>query len=92
MIEPQLFPYPSMPVRLEVTEENRVCWFRDDYDLQKHLTRYKLDKRKIKIFYRDGEPVQQRKTNKRSVEQTPKSKSNRSSGTVRKRKPSMDSD
>jgi len=92
MIEPQLFPYLSMSVRLEVPEENRVCWFRDDYDLQKHLNRYKLDKRKIKIFYRDGEPVQQRKTNKRSVEQTPKPKSNRSSGTVRKRKPSMDSD
>jgi hypothetical protein len=76
MIEPQLFPYPSMPVRLEVTEENRVCWFRDDYDLQKHLTRYKLDKKKIKIFYRDGEPIQQRKTNKRSVESKSKSKNN----------------
>ena len=76
MIEPQLFPYPSMPVRLEVPQENRICWFRDDYDLQKHLTRYKLDKRKIKIFYRDGEPVQQRKTNKRSVESKSKSKNN----------------
>jgi hypothetical protein len=47
-----------MPVRLEIKEENRVCWFRDDYDLQKHLNRSKLDKRKIKIIYRDGEPVQ----------------------------------
>jgi hypothetical protein len=92
MIEPQLFPYPSMSVRLEISEENRVCWFRDNYDLQKHLTRYKLDKKKIKIFYRDGEPIQQRKTNKRSVEQTPKPKSNRGSGTVRKRKSSVDSD
>jgi hypothetical protein len=47
-----------MPVRLEIKEENRVCWFRDNYDLQKHLNRSKLDKRKIKIIYRDGEPVQ----------------------------------
>jgi hypothetical protein len=67
MIEPQLFPYPSMPVRLEIKEENRVCWFRDDYDLQKHLNRSKLDKRKIKIIYRDGEPNQSNKTNKRKV-------------------------
>ena len=54
MIEPQLFPYPSMPVRLEVPQENRICWFCDEYHLQTYLTRYKLDKRKIKIFYRDA--------------------------------------
>jgi hypothetical protein len=76
MIEPQLFPYPSMSVRLEIPEENRVCWFPDNYCLQTYLTRYKLDKKKIKIFYRDGEPIQQRKTNKRSVESKSKTKNN----------------
>ena len=74
MIEPQLFPYLSMSVRLEVPQENRVCWFRDDYDLQKHLTRYKLDKKKIKIFYRDGEPIVASKKHKGSVEQKSKPK------------------
>ena len=63
----------------------------DDYDLQKHLIRYKLDKRTIKIDYRDGEPVVSSKRNKRSVEQTPKPKSNRGSGSVQKRKSSVDS-
>ena len=72
MTEPSLFPYENFPVRLEQKTENRICWFKDDYDLQKHLIRYKLDKRTIKIDYRDGEPVVSSKRNKRSVEQTPK--------------------
>ena len=83
MIEPQLFPYLSMPVRLEIKEENRVCWFRDDYDLQKHLTRYKLDKRKIKIDYRDGEPTESDKTNKTKVRQRTGKSSSGSSGRSR---------
>ena len=90
MTEVSLFPYENFPVRLEQKAENRICWFKDDYDLQKHLTRYKLDKRTIKVDYRDGEPVSPRKRNKRSVEQTPRPKSNGGSGTVRKRKSSVD--
>ena len=91
MIETSLFPYENFPVRLEQKAENRICWFKDDYDLQKHLIRYRLDKRTIKIDYRDGEPVSPSKRNKRSVEQTPKPKSNRGSGSVQKRKSSVDS-
>jgi len=81
MIEPQMFPYLSMSVRLEIKEENRLCWFKDDYDLQKYLTRYKLDKRKIKVDYRDGEPAKSGKKHKRSLEQrTTKSSGGSSSG------------
>jgi len=90
MIDTTLFPYENFPVRLEQKLENRVCWFKDDYDLQKHLTRYKLDKRTTKIDYRD-EPIQSSKTNKRSVEPKSKPKSNGSSSPVRKRKSSVDS-
>ena len=90
MTDLPLFPYENFGVRLEIKAENRICWFKDDYDLQKHLTRYKLDKRTIKIDYRDGEPIVTSKRNKRSVEQTPKPKSNRGAGSVRKRKPSVD--
>jgi hypothetical protein len=90
MIDPSLFPYENFGVRLEIKAENRICWFKDDYDLQKHLTRYKLDKRTIKIDYRDGEPTVRNKKHKGSVEQKPKSKNNRGSGTVRKRKSSVD--
>ena len=87
----ELFPYESFGVRLEHLNEKRICWFKDDYELQKYLERYKLDKRTIKIDYRDGEPVDTSKKRKRSVEQKPKPKGKGSSGSVRKRKPSMDS-
>ena len=90
MIETSLFPYENFPVRLHQKEENRVCWFKDEIDLQKYLNRYKLDKRTIKIDYRDGEPTDASKKRKRSVEQKPKSKSDGSSSTVRKRKPKLD--
>ncbi len=89
MISTSLFPYDSFPVRLEQKNENRVCWFKDDYDLQKHLNRYKLDKRTIKIDYRD-KPTVTSKKNKRSVEQKSKSKSDGSVSTVPKRKPKLD--
>jgi hypothetical protein len=55
MIETSLFPYSNFNVRLEQKDENRICWFRDDYDLQKHLQRHKLDKRTLKIFHRNDE-------------------------------------
>lgn len=91
MIETSLFPYSNFGVRLEQKEENRIAWFKDDYDLQKHIDRYKLDRRKIKILYRDDEqPIQSSKTNKRKLESKSESKSNRSSGSVRKRKSSVD--
>lgn len=81
MTEPTLFPFESFGVRLEIKEENRLCWFKDDYDLQKYLTRYKLDKRKIKVDYRDGEPAKSGKKHKRSLEQrTTKSSGGSSSG------------
>ena len=81
MTEPTLFPFETFGVRLEIKEENRLCWFKDDYDLQKYLTRYKLDKRKIKVDYRDGEPAKSGKKHKRSLEQrTTKSSGGSSSG------------
>ena len=90
MIETSLFPYENFPVRLHQKEENRVCWFKDEIDLQKYLNRYKLDKRTIKIDYRDGEPTDTSKKRKRSVEQKSKPKSDGSPSTVSKRKPKLD--
>ena len=93
MTEAPLFPYEKFGFRLEFGEKKNttVCWFECQEHLDKYLERYKLDKRTIKIDYRDGEPVSPRKRNKRSVEQTPKPKSNGGSGSVRKRKSSVDS-
>ena len=91
VISTELFPYENFGVRLEIKAENRIAWFKDDYDLQKYLERYKLDSKTLKIDYRDGKPVDTSKKHKRSVEQKPKPKSDRGSGTNKKRKPSVDS-
>lgn len=91
MISTELFPYESFGVRIEIPKENRIAWFKDDYDLQKYLIRSKLDTKAVKIDYRDGEPVVRSKKHKRDVEQKPEPKNNRSSGSIRKRKSSVDS-
>ena len=87
------FPYESFPIRLEFGENKNttVCHFQCEEHLQKYLERYKLDKRTIRIDYRDGEPDEPSKKRKRSVEQKSGTKSKGSSGTVRKRKPRVDS-
>ena len=87
----ELFPYESFGVRLEHINEKRICWFKDDYDLQKYLERYKLDKRTIKLDYRDGQPTQPSEKRKRSVEQKSEPKSKRSSGTSKGRTTRLDS-
>ena len=93
MISTELFPYETFPIRLEFGEKknNTICHFQCDEHLQKYLERYKLDKRTMKIDYRDGEPTQPSQKRKRNVEQKSGTKSKGSSGTVRKRKPSVDS-
>jgi hypothetical protein len=84
----ELFPYESFGVRLEHINEKRICWFKDDYELQKYLERYKLDKRTIKIDYRDGEPVKSNKKQQNSLEQrtrkTSSGGSSRSKGSTKK--------
>lgn len=89
----ELFPYETFPIKLQVKEGKSVtvCFFQCDEHLQKHLERYKLDKKDIKIDYRDGEPVVRSKKHKRDVEQKPKPKSDGSKSPVRKRKSSVDS-
>jgi hypothetical protein len=92
MIDTSLFPYENHPYRLEFGEkkEKTVCFFSCEEHLQKHLNRYKLDKRTIKIDYRDGEPTQPSKTNKTKVRQGTGKSNNGSSSPVRKRKPKLD--
>jgi hypothetical protein len=93
MISTELFPYENHPYRLEFGEKKNstVCFFSCEEHLQKYLIRYKLDTKTVKIDYRDGEPAVRSKKHKGDMEQKSQPKSNRSSGTVRKRKPSMDS-
>jgi len=92
MISTNLFPYEKFGFRLEFGEKKNstICWFECQEHLDKYLERSKLDKRTIKIDYRD-EPVVVGKKHKRSVEQKSKPKSDRSTSAVRKRKSSVDS-
>lgn len=80
MVEPVLFPYLSFPIRLEFgsKKENTVCFFQCEEHLQTYLNRYKLDKKTLKIQYRDGEPTQPSKKHKTKVRQTTGKNSNRS--------------
>jgi hypothetical protein len=93
MISTELFPYENHPYRLEFGEKKNptICFFSCEQHLDKYLERYKLDKRTLKIDYRDGKPVDISKKRKGSVEQKPKPKSKGSSGTSKGRKPSVDS-
>lgn len=92
MISTELFPHENHPYRLEFGEKKNstVCYFSCEEHLQKYLERYKLDKRTVKIDYRDEKPTKPRKTNKRSVEQKSKPKGDGSVSAVPKRKPKLD--
>ena len=93
MINTELFPYETFPIRLEFGEKKNttICHFQCQEHLDKYLERCKLDKRTIKIDYRDGEPTKPSQKRKRSVEQKPEPKSKRSSGTSKGRTTRMDS-
>jgi hypothetical protein len=93
MINTELFPYETFPIRLEFGEKKNttICHFQCQEHLDKYLERYKLDKRTIKIDYRDGEPTNTSQKRKRSVEQKPEPKSKGSSGTSKGRTTRVDS-
>ncbi len=90
MIDTSLFPYETFSIRLQFGEIKNptVCHFQCDEHLQKYLERYKLDKRTIKIDYRDGEPVKSNKKQQNSLEQrtrkTSSGGSSRSKGSTKK--------
>ena len=88
-----LFPYEKFPVRLEYSDdrESKICWFECEEHLQKYLEKYKLSKKPTKITYKDAKPIVRSKKHTGNMEQKPKSKSNRGSSTVRRRKSSVDS-
>ena len=93
MINTELFPYETFPIRLEFGEKKNttICHFQCQEHLGKYLERCKLDKRTIKIDYRDGEPTKPSQKRKRSVEQKSGTKSKGSSGTSKGRTTRVDS-
>lgn len=91
MISTELFPYENHPYRLEFGEKKNptICFFSCEEHLDKYLERYKLDKRTLKIDYRDEPPVVSKK-HKRSVEQKSKPKSDGGAGTNKGRTTRVD--
>ena len=48
------FPYDTFPWKLEYMDgkDNRLCFFENEYNRQKHIDRYHLKKKEIKLSYK----------------------------------------
>ena len=94
-----LFPHQTFPWRLEVNKDHHnvkgialtVCHFECEEHLQKYIDRYKLKSRDYKVSNRDGKSLKSSKKHKTNVSKRSGGSNNGGSGTVRKRKSSMDS-
>ena len=94
-----LFPYVTFPWRLEVNKDHHnvkgialtVCHFECEEHLQKYLDRYKLKPKDYQVSNRDGKSLKFSKKHKTNVPKRSGNGDNRSTGSVRKRKSSMDS-
>ena len=94
-----LFPYVTFPWRLEVNKDHHnvkgialtVCHFECEEHLQKYLDRYKLKPKDYQVSNRDGKSLKSSKKHKTNVSKRSGGSNNGSSGSVRKRKSSMDS-
>jgi len=94
-----LFPYVTFPWRLEVNKDHHnvkgialtVCHFECEEHLQKYLDRYKLKPKDYQVSNRDGKSLKSSKKHKTNVPKRSGNGDNRSTGSVRKRKSSMDS-
>ena len=94
-----LFPYQTFPWRLEVNKDCHnvkgialtVCHFECEEHLQKYLDRYKLKAKDYKVSNRDGKPFKSSKKHKTNISKRSGTGDNRRTGSVRKRKPRVDS-
>ena len=94
-----LFPYVTFPWRLEVNKDCHnvkgialtVCHFECEEHLQKYLDRYKLKPKDYQVSNRDGKSLKSSKKHKTNVSKRSGASNNGGSGTVRKRKSSVDS-
>ena len=94
-----LFPYETFPWRLEVNKDYHnikgialtVCHFECEEHLQKYLDRYKLRSKDYNVSNRDGKSLKSSKKHKTNVPKRSGSGDNRSTGTISRRKSSVDS-
>ena len=88
-----MFPYDKFGFRLEFGEKKNptICWFECQEHLDKYLERYKLDKKNLKIDYRDGEPVEHCKKQQNNLQKRPRKTSNGSSSGSKRSTKKLDS-
>jgi hypothetical protein len=94
-----LFPYHTFPWRLEVNKDHHnvkgialtVCHFECEEHLQKYLDRYKLKPKDYSVSNRYGKSLKSSKKHKTNVPKRSGSGDNRSTGTISRRKSSVDS-
>jgi hypothetical protein len=81
MTSTELFPYENHPYRLEFGDKKNltICWFECEEHLNKYIVRYKLDKKIIKIDYKNAKPIKSSKKNKDNLQQGTTKTSDRSS-------------
>ncbi len=48
------FPYVSFPIRLDIKEENRICWFQCQEHLDKYIERHKLTTKDYTVSCKRG--------------------------------------
>ena len=82
MIDLLKFPYPSFPVRLEI-KDDRICWFKDEVDLQKHLIRHKIKTDQVIITIVDAQSLRASHANQNSLQPRVEPTTSRSSNTSR---------
>ena len=103
MINTALFPYSTMPIRLEHQEKQRgtvTCFFQCEEHLEKYIERNSVN-RKTSIILRANEqpatpkvneqPVKPRQTDKKKMVSRPKQASSGGANTSGKLPPNLDS-
>lgn len=91
--EKNLFPHNNFPFRLEYMEGNdkKICWFESKNHLDNHITRYKLDRKTLKIDCRDEQPTKSSKTNKAKIRQGTGKSNNGGASTSKRSTKNLDS-
>lgn len=94
MINTSLFPYSTMPIRLEHDDSQKgtvTCFFQCQEHLDKYLDRYKINRKKCVILKADEQSIQPSPTDKKPVRQRTRKDDSGSSSSTGGRTKKLDS-
>lgn len=93
MANESLFPYKTLPIRLEYKDDHRgtvICFFQCIEHLDKHIERYKINRKKSLIMEADEKSTELSQTNQNEMVSRDTEISAGSADTVRKRPKILD--